>query len=271
MNDFFTDTIFDSPIPMTAEKLRADEEYDQRNHQDPLPTEIGIEIYERRIIQRMQVIARNGYLVKQQPMRGGGNDVIFPAWPDLMRGPHHAEMIGMRSRFVWYEQASDCCPQKLSRLLATRPIPGELILLDPENRTGRIVDPLGWRSNRAFLDEIRQVSFDMGCGRIVGTWPDVWRRDMTDEDIATWQYHMRKLLTTTISPAGDEYQLAVEYQNCSRLPSMEESAATGLVRLMKCGNKAPICQPDVYYQPDNTVPPQRAIPDTLVPLFLSEE
>lgn len=80
-------------------------------------------------------------------------------------------------------------------LLACPTIPGFLICLSFAEHRGRILDPLGFESNRQLLTSINNV-IGSGPGGLqnYAAEPPKIVENLNDNQIASWHYHMRRLV-----------------------------------------------------------------------------
>lgn len=122
-------------------------------------------------------------------------------------------------------------------------IPGQRIHLDPKARIGRIVDGLGDKENESIIDRLKAARTQLKArGRHVDDMSKPVREkryeNLSDEDIRTWMFWMRKLVDGKPNRRGEntnEPQLEGKVESWAnqlqgKLPTLEDIVKEGPVR-----------------------------------------
>lgn len=130
----------------------------------------------------------------------GNDNVYFDPVSDILRGRHE------RSNLLNRQPGAS---SRSTPLLSIDVIPGMVAVLNVRKKRAAVIDPLEWPENKALLDSLQSKIESMPgqtvVGRKIGPVPAMRRDAMTDSDVATWWYHMKRL---TFPPAagGGEVQ-----------------------------------------------------------------
>jgi len=112
---------------------------------------------------------------------GKNGNMMFPPTQTIYRGSFKRENLPAGATSA-------------SGLLAMPTLPGFLISLSFSERRGRILDPLGFESNKQLFDKWGSFLSGGAAGmQKLSPEPPKVVENMTDNQLATWHYHMRRL------------------------------------------------------------------------------
>lgn len=244
---------------------RATREAFTREHfKGVLDGECVVEINEERLIPRVPIQDRDGYLVPQEPIKSGNSYVFF----DPLGKP-------LRGRFVPHR--SGIAPSELQyQFMGVEFIPGMRVHVvvsdDPARRVGRISDPLGDDSHegkklRKFLLDVPTKCPNLGLPMNMGYGIPDETYQLDESSYWTWlMWFARMRLGNT---AGKMKQTFVtEIQNCHSLPSLESVVATGRARMLQLHPGAALIDRRAVYS-QFPMPAPDPISDAEVSRFLS--
>lgn len=134
----------------------------------------------------------------------------------------------VRSRFIPYRSGTGA-PGQLNKYQA-RGIPGQRIHIHVGSKVGRITDALA--EDESFYEELKR-DMDTGPKPIRVGVPNrtVVFTGLTDEDVQTWLFWMKRLCTDSYKTAETRQDLGVAGKEIQgKLPTLEEIIGTGKAR-----------------------------------------